>query len=606
MTGTIMTCAVLAQMLVRPWSQTNAPLDERVAADFKDKAHAEAFVHYAVPMASDLQRLPDVYPHDGAAGAPVRIVMAQDEYEPGSFLIWGLKDLGKVELEVSDLKQVKVKGEGEEKETGVVFPKEDVDLKVVKCWYQNGNAWYSYFADTGSRLVPELLLHDEGLIRADERTKSNYARLTLADGTVKERWLNAPRQMERQFQSMLPWFADADTLQPVTIRKGAFKQFILTVHARPETPAGVYRGEVKVKGEGERRMGSIPVVIRVLDFELPQPTCYFDPEKPFLVNFYSYDGLSHFTSLNGGDLELAKRQFRAVMDDYAAHNQTLYWLRGGGTREIARARAQFDIAQAAGLDRETVVCGTGIGWGPTKFEAEASAARCFAVDRKFFGDGVKEIYVGHGDEPGAEWLKNNREIVRCAQKAGYKFILAGGNNIFREAGYQYDWHNVADRPEDSETTKAWNLLGGDKRVAWYANQHVGAENPALSRRQNGIAAYLSNYAALSNYAHHFGPYNDDTDYYKPMVFAYGQYKGVIDTLQWEGFREGVDDIRYATALVRLAKEAEGRPAAEIETRYAGRQALQYLAAFNGAADDLDACRAEMINHILKLRKALGK
>ena len=109
MTGTIMTCAVLAQMLVRPWSQTNAPLDERVAADFKDKAHAEVFVHYAVPMASDLQRLPDVYPHDGAAGAPVRIVMAQDEYEPGSFLIWGLKDLGKVQLEVSDLKQVKVK-----------------------------------------------------------------------------------------------------------------------------------------------------------------------------------------------------------------------------------------------------------------------------------------------------------------------------------------------------------------------------------------------------------------------------------------------------------------------------------------------------------------
>lgn len=56
--------AVLAHLLVRPWSQTNAPLAERVAAP----------------------------------GAPVGIVLAKDEYEPGSFLLYPRKDLGKVRL----------------------------------------------------------------------------------------------------------------------------------------------------------------------------------------------------------------------------------------------------------------------------------------------------------------------------------------------------------------------------------------------------------------------------------------------------------------------------------------------------------------------------
>ena len=78
MTGTIMTCAVLAQMLVRPWSQTNVPLAERVANDFKEKPAGAAFVHYAVPPMSEIQRLPDVYPEDAKPGAPVGIVLAKD------------------------------------------------------------------------------------------------------------------------------------------------------------------------------------------------------------------------------------------------------------------------------------------------------------------------------------------------------------------------------------------------------------------------------------------------------------------------------------------------------------------------------------------------
>ncbi|MBO5905698.1 MAG: hypothetical protein J6Q84_04690, partial [Kiritimatiellae bacterium] len=122
-------------------------LKERVAADFEGKS-ADVY-HYAVPPMSDIQRLADVYPSDGTPGGSVNIVAAKDEFEPGSFLVWANKDLGKVAFTLSEFKN----------EKGDIFPAEDLDLKFVKVWYQNKNAWFSYFGETDFKLCPELLVN---------------------------------------------------------------------------------------------------------------------------------------------------------------------------------------------------------------------------------------------------------------------------------------------------------------------------------------------------------------------------------------------------------------------------------------------------------------
>ena len=602
----MMTCAVFAQLMVRPWSQTNEPLEACVARDFEKTPHAESFVHYAVPPMSDVQRLRDVYPHDGKAGGTVKIVMAKDEYEPGSFLVWGLKDLGRVQLELSEFKQVKVKCEGEEKETGIVFPMENLDLKVIKVWYQNKNAWYSYFADTGFKLCPELLLNDEDLIRVDETKEANYARLRFDDGTVKERWLNPPKPMDKQFwdnyrggygfQPMRKEFCDAETLQPVRIPKGEFKQFFLTARATKDTPAGLYRGEVKVKskskGEGEQWMGSIPVEIRVLDFALPKPKCYADDERDFYVASYEYDCIGMIMELNGGDYELAFRQLKAHLESHLAHNQVFNWLRWGMNAESERV---VKLMKEVGMQTESMIGGASCSFGAPA-EMRARAVREMEAARRRYG--AKELYIGYGDEPPARWLAEQRPLFAAYQDAGFKFIIAGSDNVFRKAGYIYDWHNISKPPEDDSTPRLWNQVGG-ARNAWYANQHTGVENPCFNRRQNGMAAYLSGYTALCNYALEFGNYNDSSEGYKPMALVYGHYRGDLSTLAWEGFREGVDDIRYATLAVRLARKAAKSQTTAV--RYEGNKTLQYLASFDKERGDLDGCRYELIRHILKMR-----
>ena len=584
----------------------DSALAKRVAADFPGRSGA-AFHHYAVPAMSEQQRLPDAYPTDGRADGTVNVVVARDEYENGAFLVWPNRDLGKVRLEIGDLKQVKVRGEGEERETEVVFPKEDLDLRVVKVWYQNRNAWFSYFGDTGLKLVPELLLHDDDLIRVDTKKVANYAKLVDKDGRKSEFWLNPPRDMSRRelnapwvqverFPSMRGDFNDAKTLQPVTLGKEAFRCFFLTVHAKKDAKPGVYRGEVEMKGEGGQRIGSIPVAIRVLDFALPQPKCWSHPEKDFLVSFYTCANFASILPLNGNDIAKAKRQLVNIFRNQVAHNQAVNWI---GCNMSNDAYFTFDAMKEAGMRTDIHFSVFGPVYGD-KDAADRPQRIADELDRRI---GNHNSYVGHGDEPGAKWLEQTRPVYEAYQKAGLKFIIAGGDQVFNMAGYLYDWHNVAKDPTDDSSTRLWNGLQNDNHVAWYACQHVGSENPAFNRRQNGLAPYLAGYTALCNYEFGLGPWNDDSTTYRPMVYAYACGDGLVDTLQWEGFREGVDDIRYATLLSDFARKAQ--KSSDLAVRYLGGQAMQFLAGLDTMSCDQDMVRCEMIERIEKLRSLVA-
>ena len=564
---------------------------------------------WAVPAMSGEQRLPDKDPTDGEREGTVRIVAAKEEYEPGSFVLLSDADLGKVEIKVGVLTSG----------TGAVFPAADVDLKVVKVWYQNLNGWFSYFSDNGNKLCPELLLNDEDLIRVDTEKQANYARLEKRDARGKvlstsEQWLNPPRAVDPGFQCMRPEFRDAKTFQPVTLAKGLRKQIFVTVRTTKDTPTGTYRGAIQLLGQKPANdpkakapvICEIPVAVRVMDFVLPPPKAYQHPEMDFYVNFYNYSSISHIMGWNGHDNDLAWKQLEATLADCVKHGQTMHWLRGGICEETERT---LDLMQKVGM-RTDVITGGCSAWNWSVGEkgnqpsnlVERAAWTADYYDRKL---GHHNVYVGYGDEPGCAWLEKSRWVFDIWQKAGFQFIIAAQNGIFWKVGYDWGWHNASKDPgEDDNAPKLWNQVGEHTHCAWYACHHVGPENPDFNRRQYGLGAYLAGYSAACNYAHHYGPYNDDGDYYKPMVFAYGSGDGVIDTIQWEGFREGIDDIRYATELCRLARQAD--KSGDFELGRLGRRALMYLASVKRGSDALDAVRGEMATYILKLRAALGK
>ncbi len=584
----------------KEWSERQMVNAVRVAEDIgKHPEFNGSIVYYSVPAMSEQQRLPDTYPLDGKAFSTVRIITAKDEYEPGSFVLYSLADLGKVELKLSAFKS---------KEGKEIAP-ENLDLKVIKVWYQNGNGWYSYFGDTELKLTPELLLNDEDLILVDEKKVQNYARLKEKDGRISYQWITPPLEIDKRFgepsyrhfypfQPMRPNFCDAKTLQPVTLKKGDFKQFFLTVHATKDQAPGLYSGDVRLLKNG-KQIAIVPIVVKILPFVLPEPASYYDVEKPFRVSSYSYISFDLITCENGGDLELAKRQLEAVLANQVRHNQTMHMVRGQAP--YYEHDFTIDVMKKVGMHTDRYLMGGNPNTGTNRLDMQHNAK----MQRNYYLNkvGHTNIYFGYGDEPPAKWVMSSRPVFEIYQNAGLKFFIAGKDQVFYSGGYVYDFFNTAMNPEDREASRKWNEVG-HAWVAWYATHHVGPENPAYNRRQYGIAPYLAGYSAMCNYAHHFGPYNDRTLTYKPMVFAYGCGDGVIDTIQWEGFREGIDDIRYVTLLKKLALEAV--KSGNLKVQYAGRIALQFLAELDAASCDLNQTRLESIRMIIQLRDLLKK
>ena len=148
---------------------------EKVKADDrggKGVLDSRGFVYYAVAPMSNIKRTALTYPEDGKYEGTLQITAAQGEFEPASVVLFANKDLENVNVTVSDLKS----------KTGAAISAGNVDVKLIKIWYQTGCAWYSYFADTNGRvLVPELLVNDENFVRVDVEGKHNYVREILPD-----------------------------------------------------------------------------------------------------------------------------------------------------------------------------------------------------------------------------------------------------------------------------------------------------------------------------------------------------------------------------------------------------------------------------------------
>ena len=565
----------------------------RVKAELAAAGMADAKVaFFEVPAMSDVMRIPDVYPVDGTLGGEVRATLAQGEFESASFELFAFEDLDKVELKLSDLK-----GPG-----GTLA----ADLRVVKTWFQNGNGWVSYFDDVGLKLTPELLLHDENLIEVDLEQAANYARV-MKDGKATKVWISAPKGLDANaFDPYDPGFRDADAIQPVKLAKNAFKQFFLTFHAAKNQQPGVYRGTITVTADRQSPIVKIPVAACVLPFELPMPRGYQNYDQLY---FYSCMGSmpnrEQLVLRCGNDRKRGEASFRnwlqSLYDHSVFHGVTL----GPGNVDCLPLLKEIGFPLNP-LSGDLMVPWFGLNFGGRMsfqqlMSAKDGAAKCKAFyDRYVPG---AQILVGHGDEQGTAFVTAHREFFRYFNEKGIKVGCAGHEALMLKGGYAYGYYPMGGSPDTLEKARPWHELGNEP-VGFYASQHTGSENPQFVRMQHGLLGYLSGLTMTFNYEFAIGSWNDRADeLYKPMVITYSCGDGLMETIQYAGFREGCDDIRYATYLKGLCREAE--KSGKTDASIAARKALQYLALLKRDKMDLNAVRAEMIEHILKVRAELG-
>ena len=541
-----------------------------------------AFV-YVVPPISSVKVLPGDTFLSGRITDEVSLTAARGEYEPASFVVSARESLKSLRVTARDLR-----GEG-----GVI-PAADVDVKVVKCWYQGGSAWVGIHQNKSKRLLtPELLLNDDGLVRVDHESRENYLRLRFPEGE-KEVWISDPTEGKR---SVLPIdefpVKDSPVLLPVDIPAGTNKQFWITVRVPADAEPGKYGGTISL-GTPEAAVAELKLHVRVLPFELL---------PPYYTSSMDYHGrpdpegkgtISSWTK--------SRTQFRNELANMVAHglrNCQHYNIGKEMLGEVLRIRAEV------GMDNRTLYLKNTIPIGnPTDPEALEAIKRNVKDILGFVaGYGTETVYFYGVCEERGDGLTSQRPAWAAVREAGGKIFVAGYEENVNLMGDIQDMHVRAGWPSRAEVEK-WHALG--HKIFCYANPQTGVENPVVYRRNFGLVLWKYDYdgAATNAYQHTFGATWNDFDHptYRAHTIAYPTVDGVVDTIAWEGYREGVDDVRYVTTLQdAVAKAAKSDDPAMRQKATAAREFLERLKSGTEIESrDLDAIRGEIVEQMAAL------
>jgi hypothetical protein len=401
----------------------------------------------------------------------------------------------------------------------------------------------------------------------------------------------------------------------VALRAGEARQFWVTVKVPPKAAPGAYKGKIGLTLNGTA-CAAMTLNLMVLPFELPSPKTYYDLRNDYYALMMHHCSLDSHLELLSKNRELAEARMRAEYKNMLEHNLAFLHMRldyNGRNKDVFVR--QLQIMKEAGFRTKPLFGG---GWAscdygwmskpkerrePKEFEAfKKRMDETFDLVEQVLGH--REIYCNCWDEAAKSILTGQQDCWRYVHEKGGRIWATSNPSHFALVGHAED---VSDSPGISrEKAIQWHALGG--RVMMYATPHTGPENPDLFRRTHGLQMYKAHCDGTFNYIWYEGGQNIWNDFindtFRCFNLVYPTRNGVVDTLAWEGFREGLDDIRYATKLKMAAEKAIA--SGNVDARYEGKRALQWLELMDEKTADLNTVRLEMVNYILKLQKFPGQ
>ena len=514
---------------------------------------------------TDARSGPDLPPFDALLHEDLAITACRGEFESASVVVFAIRPVAGLRVHATAFAG----------EAGRI-PGEAVDVRAVKWWYQGeGGIGYS----PKRVLKAELLLKDPDLVRIDSEKKENYLRHTAPDGSTSHRLCSGDESGD--LAGVRP--VDARDLQPVDLAAGSGQEFWFTIRVPEDAAPGTYAGEfVFAAAEGT---ASLPVRLVVPPFALPP--------SPLTYSIYyraklSADGQPTITSE-----WRSEEQYRAEIADMRDHG-VLHPTNYQNDSDPAALRRALQIRQELGLPTDAFY-NLGLSTGSTADPAKLAALRekvrqWVGLGREF---GYRDVYFYGIDEAKGDRLLAQRQTWRAVQEAGGKTFVACYTKTFEAMGALLDCAVLAGRPNPEEAAK-WHGVGS--RILCYAYPQVGEERPATYRRNFGLVLWKAGYDGAMDYAYQHGfahVWNDfDNRKYRDHNFTYPTVDGVVGTLQWEGFREAVDDVRHVAALQAAIRQAGDTPQA--------KEAARWLAELDPVHCDLAATRARMVQWIVAL------
>jgi hypothetical protein len=446
----------------------------------------------------------------------ISVTAALDSYEPASFVIRsGGKELTDVRVAVSDLKTAVKAKDGKTK--AVVLPKNNIDVRVVKCWYQAGEE----LNDTKHKMLkPELLLHDDRLVISDY-----------------ERQISLIRNYEK--------VQDAVSLQPIVIPKRENKQLWITLKMPTDQEAGDYQGVIHIK-DGGKDSKTLTLIVKVLPFTLPQPII------DYALYYEGY--ISDEPTPRVEAHRKTRSQLLFDLLDMKEHGLTNATLSHRVSPDRSKWPVEWDLLQ------KTLDVRKKIGWG-AKPLLYLDWKTVYWANPKFYKDKIShivniakvnkinDVFIYGLDEKKDDDFASIKHVYTTVHEAGAKNYVAMTENTYLNLGF-----DLIDIPIfwgipgiHIKNMEGINKKG--KRVWKYSQPQAGLEYPAAYRRNYGVKLLVDEFAGACDYQYQRGSWNDFADPHGRMnTMAYPTVTKPVPTIQWEGWRAGVNDVRYITYM----------------------------------------------------------
>jgi len=552
-----------------------------LAEDLQGQGVSNFYKIYITKPITNVKILLNAMSNPGSVSNAININACRGQYEPASFVVRSAQKILGLGIAATELK-------GEQS----TIPAGAVDIRVVKCWFQAGRLLHV----PGPRqylLTPELLLRDDKLIYVDLEKKENYLRTNgLGDNYIL---ISGPTS--ENLRDLLP--KNSDTLQPVDIDINTNKQFWITVHVPEDAMPGLYIGKLVISTLNSPP-SEIPLRLRVLPFRLEKPTLRY--AIYYRGKLTRYPPESRILLIKDGEPAISSewksaQQYESEMRDLKNHGVEFPTIYQPDTELLIK---ELEIREKIGLPKDALYfCFPGTGNPVTQDKLDELKKRVKSRIELARQQGYKEVYFYGLDEAKGEKLLSQRPAWKAVHDMGGKVFAASfPKGIFEEMGDLLDLHIWYGRPDPREAEK-YHKIG--HQIFSYNNPQVGMEEPETYRRNFGLVLWQAGYDGAMDYAYQHGMNHiwNDFDYsknypYRDPVFAYPTIDGVIDTVQWEGFREGVDDVRYLTTLIEAIKKTK------VSHPQIAAAAQQWVSSIDPQGD-LDTIRASCIEWILKLQ-----
>lgn len=452
-----------------------------------------------------------------------------------------------------------------------------LEVFIAKVWYQAGVK----SSETDKKiLTQELLVKNDSLVRVNYEDKTNY--LLIKDASGKRKYIDISTPDIKFPDNVV--IEDSKTLRPFNLDGSTNRQIWLTMHIPQDAKPGKYTSLFKISYQKGKAI-EFPVEIEVLPFKLDESRIHY--------SLYYHGALRDWKLRAFNCMDKTPEQLYTELKDLKDHG-VLY---PNNYQDIKHLEENIRIRDQVGLPKDRFYS-TLLDWfkGTPQSREQLNLLKKRILEFKsIIGKyGYKQLYIYGEDEARGKALLDQRPGWELAHELGVKIFVAGYDETFHVMGDLLD-AAVIQGALNPEQAHLYHSKGNE--IFSYSNPQVGQENPEIYRRNFGIALWKAGYDGCMDYAYqkNYNAMWNDFDYprYREETFTYPTSDGLISTVQWEGFRQGVTDMRYLSTLLNRIDSLKSK----------GRNvtALEDWVNSIDTSGDLDQLRDQIIQKILSIK-----